>query len=141
MDTFSYGVAHMNMKEILEALMAHFGDDAYSLADKSGVPQPTTQRFLSGKHGDPRSSTVRKWAEAYEISEGQMRGAVPLPDGIIKTVGASQNKGQSKVPKLPRPKIHPAIAEVVAIMEKLDEAAKWKVAGRIQEIAEKIGIM
>lgn len=58
--------------------MDKHGDDAYSLHEKSGVPQPTTQRFLSGKHGDPMTRTVQKWAFAYDVSEGQLRGTEPL---------------------------------------------------------------
>lgn len=66
------------MREILKELMAQAGDNAYSLEEKSGVPQPTTQRFLSGNHGEPRSSTVRKWAHAYGLSESQLRGDEPI---------------------------------------------------------------
>lgn len=68
------------MQKILKALMEEYGDDAYSLEEKSGVPQPTTQRFLSGKHGDPRSSTVKKWAAAYGVKESQLRGDEPLEE-------------------------------------------------------------
>jgi transcriptional regulator with XRE-family HTH domain len=67
-----------DMRANLAELMRQAGDDAYSLETKSGVPQPTTQRFLSGKHGEPRSSTVRKWAKAYGITESQLRGDVPM---------------------------------------------------------------
>lgn len=64
----------IDMRIILKKLMELHGDDAYSLEAKSGVPQPTTQRFLSGKHGEPRSSTVRKWATAYGLKESDLRG-------------------------------------------------------------------
>lgn len=80
-NTNSYIRGMDKMREILKELMSRSGDDAYSLEGKSKVPQPTTQRFLSGKHGDPRSSTVRKWAAAYGITESQLRGDVPI-DGI-----------------------------------------------------------
>lgn len=73
-DTCSYDLVMEKMREILKGLMRKHGDDPYSLEVKSGVPQPTTQRFLSGKHGDPRSSTVKKWADAYGITEAQFRG-------------------------------------------------------------------
>ena len=68
------------MRSILLRLMEENGDDAYSLERKSGVPQPTTHRFLSGKHGEPRSSTVKKWAAAYGLSESQLRGDEPIGD-------------------------------------------------------------
>lgn len=70
----------MKMLEILKSLMEKHGDDPYSLERKSGVPQPTTHRFLSGKHGEPRPSTVRKWAMAYGLTESQLRGDVPLEE-------------------------------------------------------------
>ena len=72
----------MDMRETLRHLMAFCKDDAYALQEKSEVPQPTTQRFLSGTHGDPRSATVRKWAKAYGITESQLRGDVELPDNL-----------------------------------------------------------
>lgn len=72
----------VEMRDILKQLMAAAADDAYSLERKSTVPQPTTQRFLSGRHGEPRASTVKKWAAAYEISESQLRGDLPLPEDI-----------------------------------------------------------
>lgn len=68
------------MQKILKSLMDKHDDDAYSLAERSGVPQPTIHRFLSGKHGDPRSTTVKKWAAAYGISESQLRGDQPLDE-------------------------------------------------------------
>lgn len=77
-NTRTYG-APMKLRDILKALMGFAGDDAYTLQEKSKVPQPTTQRFLSGSHGEPRSSTVQKWALAYGITESQLRGDVPLP--------------------------------------------------------------
>jgi len=62
------------MRENLKQLMLASGDNAYTLSEKSGVPQPTIQRFLSGKHGEPRSSTVQKWADVYGVTESQLRG-------------------------------------------------------------------
>lgn len=86
------------MRENLKKLMLKHGDNAYTLAEKSGVPQPTTDRFLSGKHGEPRSSTVRKWAEAYEITESQLRGDQPIegisaektPSLVVESFGKKQ---------------------------------------------------
>jgi hypothetical protein len=77
-NTFTYSGVMRNMREILKELMAENGDNAYTLEEKSKVPQPTIQRFLSGLHGDPRSTTVRKLAAAYGLTESQLRGHVPL---------------------------------------------------------------
>jgi hypothetical protein len=71
-------VTHMEMREVLIHLMRLQGDDAYTLQDKCGVPQPTTQRFLSGKHKSANAETVRKWAAAYGVSESQLRGDLPI---------------------------------------------------------------
>lgn len=54
------------------------GDDAYTLQEKSGVPQPTTQRFLSKKHKSANAETVKKWAGAYHVTESQLRGDLPI---------------------------------------------------------------
>lgn len=53
----------------------------YKLSEKSGVPQPTIHRFLSGAHGEPRGETVRKIARGLGISEAQLRGF----EGLNKT--------------------------------------------------------
>lgn len=64
----------MKLREILKLKMDGAGDNPYSLSEKSGVPQPTIQRILSGQHDDPRSSTVKKLADAYGLSTGELRG-------------------------------------------------------------------
>lgn len=44
------------------------------LAEISGVPQPTIQRFLKGTHGEPRSATIKKIAKGFGLSEAELRG-------------------------------------------------------------------
>lgn len=51
-------------------------ENAYQLSDRCGVPQPTIQRILTGKHAEPRSSTLRKIALAYGVSESYLRGTL-----------------------------------------------------------------
>lgn len=63
--------------------MARHGHNAYDLERLSGVPQPTIHRFLSGRHGDPRSSTLKKLADAYGVTESQLRGDVPIEQGVV----------------------------------------------------------
>lgn len=87
----------MDIKDILKELMSRAGDNAYSLADRSGVPQPTIQRILSGKHGDPRSTTVKRLAAAYGVSESQLRGEtaredVPFPETFSVQPIAAQSR-------------------------------------------------
>ena len=71
----------MDMRSLLKALMALRDENAYGLESRSGVPQPTINRFLAGKHGDPRPPTVRKLASAYGLTESQLRGDAPLTAG------------------------------------------------------------
>lgn len=66
--------------------MALRDENAYALEERSGVPQATTNRFLTGKHGEPRSKTVRKWASAYNLTESQLRGDSPLPDTLAQEI-------------------------------------------------------
>ena len=54
----------MDMRSLLKALMALRDVNACGLESRSGVPQATINRFLTGKHGDPRPPTVRKLAGA-----------------------------------------------------------------------------
>jgi transcriptional regulator with XRE-family HTH domain len=63
-------ILRINLKKEMDAK----GLNATALSEKSGVPQPTIQRFLSGTHGDPRSTTVRKLAKGLGITELELRG-------------------------------------------------------------------
>ena len=62
----------MDMRSLLKALMALRDVNACGLESRSGVPQATINRFLTGKHGDPRPPTVRKLAGA---GAGSVAGA------------------------------------------------------------------
>lgn len=68
-------------REILKALMAAAGHSTPALHRKSGVPAQTINRFLAGRHGEPKTGTIQKWAAVYNVSESQMRGDVPI-EGI-----------------------------------------------------------
>jgi SOS-response transcriptional repressor LexA len=50
------------------------GWNAYDLESKSGVPQSTIHRILSEAHQDPRTSTVKKLAKGFGITEAELRG-------------------------------------------------------------------
>lgn len=80
------------MRLILKALMDSQGHTGHSLYELSGVPSATTYRFLSGSHGEPRSSTIRRWARVYGVTEAQLRGSEPI-DGV-----AVQNPGEEDIP-------------------------------------------
>ena len=76
----------MDMRTLLKALMTLRDENAYGLESRSGVPQATINRFLTGKHGDPRPPTVRKLAGAYGLTESQLRGDAPLPEPLARQI-------------------------------------------------------
>lgn len=63
-----------NTRQNLERKMREKGINATDLARISGVPQSTIYRFLTGQHGDPRSETIKKLADALGITEAELRG-------------------------------------------------------------------
>ena len=73
-DTETYDKKMTILRKNLEKEMASREWNAYVLSDRSGVPQPTIQRFLKGKIGDPRANTVRKLASGLGITESALRG-------------------------------------------------------------------
>lgn len=70
------------MRKILKKLMEKNGHTGHSLYELSGVPPATTYRFLNGFIGEPRSSTVRRWARVYNLTEAQLYGHEPI-DGVV----------------------------------------------------------
>lgn len=66
------------MRKNLIELMTRAGDTPYDVQRKIGVPRTTTWRFISGGHNEPRSSTVKKWAQLYNVTESQLRGDTPI---------------------------------------------------------------
>jgi transcriptional regulator with XRE-family HTH domain len=51
------------------------------LAYKAGVSTKTVSRFENGRH-DGRRSTIKKFADALEVSEAQLVGPPPNPLGL-----------------------------------------------------------
>lgn len=68
----------------LKQLMKEQNLTANSLAEKSGVPQPTISRIINGSHGDPRTKTLEKLAAALNLSVHQLRDASDF-DFIVST--------------------------------------------------------
>lgn len=54
------------------------GDNTYSLSEKSGIPAPTLNRLLNGKHKNPSVDNLLKIAKAYGINTSQLLGELPL---------------------------------------------------------------
>ena len=78
----SYDVSMSDLRGNLLRLMVKKDWNAYDLERVSGVPQPTTQRFLSGRQNEPRSYTVRKWAAALGVSEAELRGISSIDSNV-----------------------------------------------------------
>ena len=64
--------------EILRTLMERAGDNSYSLAEKTGISQPTINRILKGKHSEPTLSTAKAISKAYKILVSQLLGEMPI---------------------------------------------------------------
>jgi phage repressor protein C with HTH and peptisase S24 domain len=73
-DTNQHTCVMTTLRKNLEKEMMLKSWNAYDLANKSSVPQPTIQRFLKGKIGDPRAATVRKLAKGLGTTEAALRG-------------------------------------------------------------------
>lgn len=92
-NSIPYASSMSVLRENLQKEMAKRGWSAYDLENESGVPQPTIQRFLSGKHGEPRGVTVRKLASGLGVSEGELRGLVN--NAALKAVPSADHKDQA----------------------------------------------
>lgn len=78
------------LRETLKKELDKRNWNAYDLENRSGVPQPTIHRFLTGKHEDLRSRNVGKIAKALDITESQLRGLEPIPE--IEDQATSDNR-------------------------------------------------
>ena len=67
-----------NLSPNLRALMARHDDISENkLAQRTGVPQPTIHRILSGKVKDPRDGTLRPLAAFFGVTVEQLRTQLP----------------------------------------------------------------
>jgi hypothetical protein len=88
------------MRQILLFLMDYHKETSYriQLDEVNGVPQPTTDRFVKGKHSEPKDQNIKKWAAHYKISETQFRGLEPLPGNLQEEFEKWRNN--DKTPKI-----------------------------------------
>lgn len=77
-DTSAYAQSMSTLRLNIIKLLAEKNWSDYDLEKASGVPQPTINRFISGKHNEPRGSTVRKLAKGLNVTEAELRGLVPI---------------------------------------------------------------
>jgi transcriptional regulator with XRE-family HTH domain len=97
-DSGKYDIRMTNtLRAILKKELDRRQWTAYDMEERSGVPQPTTTRFLNGTQNDPRSATVRKWAAALNMTEAQLRGlAVDDQLSLVDKNQASNSNGANK---------------------------------------------
>lgn len=86
------------------------GWNTTELARRSGVPQPTVQRFIKGQHGQPRDTTIKKIAAGLGILEAELRGlsaaylsdnetAERQPGYNVNLIQADEHHQQTKLKK------------------------------------------
>jgi SOS-response transcriptional repressor LexA len=76
----------------LHQLMRTRGVSEAELARRSHIPQPTLHKILSGKTDDPRASTLKALANAFEISIDELLSGANIPrqiNGMPKTQSIS----------------------------------------------------
>lgn len=101
---------------------------AHDLQRLSGVPAPTVYRFLTGRHSEPKSETIRKWAHALGVTEGQLRGTEPI-DGV-STLDRSQSLKDLLTPD------EFILVSNVKNMDKDSRGILYKMAEKLVEIQE-----
>src|SRR5471032_772115 len=67
-----------NVSTVLRALLDQHGISPTELHRRTGVPQSTLSRILSGKIVDPSDKHISKIAEYFGISTDQLRGRAPV---------------------------------------------------------------
>ena len=79
-----YDLVMNNLKTTILSEMSKRDWKPTELARVSKVPQPTIQRYLSGTHGEPRSSTIKKIAAAFGMTELQLRAGGCTDSEVIR---------------------------------------------------------
>lgn len=64
----------------LKALMSEFKVTQTALSNKTGVPQPTINRFLNGKTKSPSYEVTRKLASYFDVSVDYLHGHETVSD-------------------------------------------------------------
>lgn len=67
-----------NVSTVLRALLDQHGISPTELHRRTGVPQSTLSRILSGKIVDPSDKHISKIAEYFAVSTDQLRGRVDV---------------------------------------------------------------
>lgn len=79
------------IKEILEKLMSSNGLNPTRLAAASGIPQPTIQRIIKGRHNTVNLETASALAQYFKITVSQLIGEIPLDVSEMQGLSVAQN--------------------------------------------------
>ena len=75
---------HKNVSSVLKYLMNDVGGISEGeLSRRTGVPQPTIHRILSGMTPSPRIQAIQPLAEFFNITSDQLLARVPLPEDRV----------------------------------------------------------
>jgi transcriptional regulator with XRE-family HTH domain len=122
----------------LSHLMTETGETQYSLAAKSGVPQPTIQRILSGETKDPKANTVRKLLRALgRDPNALLASGGPAPaSGTAVVSEPSLERGADGLP-FDRRGLTPRQLVMLGIFDRLTSSQQDEVMRELEETKRK----
>lgn len=92
---------HFSVSEVLKYLMQDIGNISEGeLSRRTGVPQPTIHRILSGKTPNPRLDSVKPLADFFNLSIDQLLARDSLPKDRIPGTFVTDIVKQKRVPAL-----------------------------------------
>jgi len=92
---------HDSPSSVLRYLMRDIGDISEGeLFRRTGVPQPTIHRILSGATPNPRMDSIEPLAEFFNVTPDQMLGRIPLPKDRIPGTFVTLSETKKMVPLL-----------------------------------------
>lgn len=92
---------HHSPSEVLRYLMQDIGDISEGeLSRRTGIPQPTIHRILSGKTPNPRLDSVKPLADFFNVSIDQMLARNSLPKDRIPGTFVTDIVKQKSIPVL-----------------------------------------
>jgi transcriptional regulator with XRE-family HTH domain len=92
---------HDSPSSVLRYLMKDIGDISEGeLFRRTGVPQPTIHRILSGATPNPRMDSLEPLAEFFNVTPDQMLGRIPLPKDRIPGTFVALTETKNIVPLL-----------------------------------------
>lgn len=86
------------LHQVLESLMAEVAINEAELARKTGIPQPTLHRILSGATRSPRGHSLAPLANFFSITINQLMGVDPLPKDRVAGTHNTRICGWTPIP-------------------------------------------